>query len=218
VSASSSSRTFQREERPQPQKRKRDASPPAHDDDDQSEDDTEERKKKAVKVPKVTIEKGSGFRTKVSSNAVTPLARLLASQNKPSTSSDDEDEPNITAESSKKRKTTNKSTKTDPEKAVDPSIMGSKYASAGGGGTGKKSQAELDEDAEIAWLEYQLRKGKGKGGKGGEEDGLEDDGLDGKSSLSFFSHLFWRVYACMEETRSTVTMCACICVVKNKAC
>ncbi|KAJ9118524.1 hypothetical protein QFC24_006178 [Naganishia onofrii] len=178
VSASSSNRTFQREERPQPQKRKRDASPPAHVDDDQSEDDTEERKKKAVKVPKVTIEKGSGFRTKVSSNAITPLARLLASQNKPSASSDDEDGPNITAESSKKRKPTNKPTKPDPEKAVDPSIMGSKYASAGGGGTGKKSQAELDEDAEIAWLEYQLRKGKGKGGKGGEEDGLEDDGLD----------------------------------------
>ncbi|KAJ9092107.1 hypothetical protein QFC21_006973 [Naganishia friedmannii] len=184
-----SSRTFARErdERPPPppQKRKRDASPVTHDVVD-SEDEEETRERKEVKLPKMTIEKGSGFRTKVSSNAITPLARLLASQNKSSThpSSDEEDdEPHTHSESSKKRKTsTTKATKPDPEKAVDPSIMGSKYATSGGGGegTGKKSQAELDEDAEIAWLEYQLRKGKGKGGKGGvgEEDGLEDDGLD----------------------------------------
>lgn len=147
-------------------KRKRPASPPVM-------DDPESDVPAAAVAPKkktVIIEKGSGFRTKVSSDALTPLARMLAAQGgNPASDSDASDEEPI-----KKRKTTTKKPPNQPSNdVVDISIMGGAFSASGG----KKTQAELEEDAEIAWLEYQLRKGKGKARA--EDDELGDDGLDG---------------------------------------
>ena len=113
-----------------------------------------------VKQKGIVIEKGSGFRTKVGKDAQTPLARLLASQ-APSSSDDDEE--------SASEPTTSRKRKRADDDVVDISIMGA----AGG----KKTQAEVDEDAEIAWLEWKLGKGKGRG-KEDEDEG--DDGLDGE--------------------------------------
>ncbi|KAI5449654.1 suppressor of glycerol defect [Naganishia albida] len=131
--------------------------------------ETEEEAELEVAAPKRVkpiIEKGSGFRTKVSANAQTPLARMLAAQGggspSPSPSDDEQAEEPI-----KKRKKPTTST----NDIVDISIMGGAF---GGTGKGKKTQAELDEDAEIAWLEYQLRRGKGNG----VDDEFGDDGLD----------------------------------------
>ncbi|KAJ9102045.1 hypothetical protein QFC19_004973 [Naganishia cerealis] len=171
-------------------KRKREGEPDArrathhrrHNDDDEAEEkegDDDDEQRGLPPVAKVSIPQGSGFRTKVSSNASTPLARLLAAQHPTSSPSPTAAAP-ADAEPSKKRKKTASRGRED-EAPLDISIMGGKYSSLAGpgGGGGKKSQAELDEDAEIAWLEYQLRKGKGKGkaGAGGDDD-LEDDGLD----------------------------------------
>lgn len=85
----------------------------------------------------------------------------------PSPSDDEQPEEPI-----KKRKKPTTST----NDIVDISIMGGAF---GGTGKGKKTQAELDEDAEIAWLEYQLRRGK----RNGVDDDFGDDGLDGESSF-----------------------------------
>lgn len=130
----------------------------------------EERRVDPPKKKKTVIEKGSGFRTKVSSDAQTPLARMLAAQGGAPSNSEDEEE---VEEPVKKRKMSKKPTPATND-VVDISIMGGAFSG------GKKTQAEIDEDAEIAWLEYQLRKGKGKA-KGDDED-LGDDGLDGASS------------------------------------
>ncbi|KAJ9099690.1 hypothetical protein QFC20_005622 [Naganishia adeliensis] len=126
----------------------------------------EERRVGPPKKKKTVIEKGSGFRTKVSSDAQTPLARMLAAQGGAPSNSEDEEE---VEEPVKKRKMSKKPTPATNH-VVDISIMGGAFSG------GKKTQAEIDEDAEIAWLEYQLRKGKGKA-KGDDED-LGDDGLD----------------------------------------
>jgi hypothetical protein len=150
-------------------KRKRPSPPP------QSESE-EEQQAAAPKKKKTIIEKGSGFRTKVSSDAQTPLARMLAAQGGNADDSAEDEQPE---EPIKKRKMSKKSLTTDD--VVDISIMGGAFSG------GKKTQAELDEDAEIAWLEYQLRKGKGTG-KGADEDDL-DDGLDG--AFSFGNRCVW---------------------------
>lgn len=149
-------------------KRKRPSPPP------QSE--SEEEQPVAASKKKTIIEKGSGFRTKVSSDAQTPLARMLAAQGGNADDSAEDEQPE---EPIKKRKMSKKSLTTDD--VVDISIMGGAFSG------GKKTQAELDEDAEIAWLEYQLRKGKGTG-KGADEDDL-DDGLDG--AFSFGNRCVW---------------------------
>jgi hypothetical protein len=126
-----------------------------------------------LKKKKTVIEKGSGFRTKVSSDAQTPLARMLAAQGGGASNSSSSDEE--TEQLVNKRKPKKPTSATND--IVDISIMGSALS-----GSGKKTQAEMDEDAEIAWLEYQLRKGKGRA-KGDDED-LGDDGLDG-------AFMFW---------------------------
>lgn len=124
---------------------------------------SDEEPERPVKIKQqLIIEKGSGFRTKVGKDAQTPLARLLASQ-APSASDDDDDDgpaPEPTTSSRKRKRA--------EDDVVDISIMGA----AGG----KKTQAEVDEDAEIAWLEWKLGKGKGRGAD--EDEG--DDGLDGE--------------------------------------
>lgn len=124
------------------------------------------------KKKKTVIEKGSGFRTKVSSDAQTPLARMLAAQGGAASNSSSDEE---TEQPVNKRKPKKPTPATND--IVDISIMGSAFS-----GSGKKTQAEMDEDAEIVWLEYQLGKGKGRA-KGDDED-LGDDGLDG-------AFLFW---------------------------
>lgn len=156
----------------QPPKRKRDASPPV-------EEPTRAGKNAGRQA--IVIEKGSGFRTKAPQNAQTPLARLLAAQAPGSFSSGDKDEDEeLIAEPSKIKR--RKMANDDGDEVVDISIMGGSFAGSGGGVAGKKTQAEVDEDAEIAWLEWQLNRGKGKGkarSAGDGDEDLGDDGLDG---------------------------------------
>lgn len=129
---------------------------------------------------------GVSRKKKTDSNAMTPLAKLLAGQS-------EEAEP----ATSKKRKVEaaetqpGKKSKKSKEASIDPSIMRHTDLanSLGAGGKGK-SKAELDEDEEIRWLEWKLgmgKYGKGKAKAKGKESGdgeidWDDDGLDGKST------------------------------------